>query len=295
MNVTKRKILDIAISLFAEKGFHGTSVQDITDKSAISKGAFYLHFKSKDDLMIEIFQYYHECFEEKSMSVYDPNNSPKQNFAKQLEVHLSEVMIHKDFILMYLRENSFTLNERLLTFFQKKNMELFQWYTDTFIAMYGEQIEPFTTDIGVAIEGLKSGYFKVFLVTDQPFSVSTLTNVILHLCDELAEMYLSKQFERIIPKDSINSLLHQFQHNESVTSEQVFKILEEMQHTLDYSNFPTSTHEELQEALDFLTTEIVKPKMNKVVIQGVLVNFKRYEQFHKLRAVLSQALQIKLL
>jgi len=53
----KDQILDAAVRLFAEKGFDGTSVQEIVERAEVTKGAMYHYFSSKDDLLYEI---YHE-------------------------------------------------------------------------------------------------------------------------------------------------------------------------------------------------------------------------------------------
>jgi AcrR family transcriptional regulator len=49
------RIVDAAVSLFAEKGFHSTSVQEVVDRAAVTKGAMYHYFRSKDDLLYEIY------------------------------------------------------------------------------------------------------------------------------------------------------------------------------------------------------------------------------------------------
>jgi AcrR family transcriptional regulator len=49
------RLLDAAVSLFAEKGFDATSVQEIVERAAVTKGAMYHYFKSKDDLLYEIY------------------------------------------------------------------------------------------------------------------------------------------------------------------------------------------------------------------------------------------------
>ncbi len=48
---TKQRIYDIAEKLFAERDSTDVSVQDITDEAGITKGAFYVHFDSKDALI----------------------------------------------------------------------------------------------------------------------------------------------------------------------------------------------------------------------------------------------------
>jgi AcrR family transcriptional regulator len=49
------RLLDAAVGLFAEKGFDATSVQEIVARAAVTKGAMYHYFKSKDDLLYEIY------------------------------------------------------------------------------------------------------------------------------------------------------------------------------------------------------------------------------------------------
>ncbi|WP_203983400.1 TetR/AcrR family transcriptional regulator [Sphaerisporangium rufum] len=44
-----------ATRLFAEKGFEGTSVQEIVSAAGVTKGAMYHYFASKDDLLREIY------------------------------------------------------------------------------------------------------------------------------------------------------------------------------------------------------------------------------------------------
>ncbi|NLZ46859.1 MAG: TetR/AcrR family transcriptional regulator [Clostridiales bacterium] len=50
--VTIEKILDVAQRLFLEKGYDGTTIQDIVDElGGLTKGAIYHHFKSKEDII----------------------------------------------------------------------------------------------------------------------------------------------------------------------------------------------------------------------------------------------------
>jgi len=49
------RIRDAAVKLFAERGFDATSVQEIVDAAAVTKGALYHYFRSKDDLLYEVY------------------------------------------------------------------------------------------------------------------------------------------------------------------------------------------------------------------------------------------------
>lgn len=49
--LSREKILNAAGEVFAQKGFDAATMQDITEKSGLSKGAIYHHFKSKEEIM----------------------------------------------------------------------------------------------------------------------------------------------------------------------------------------------------------------------------------------------------
>jgi len=52
---TRQRIIQGALRLFAEKGVDATSIRDIASSAAITEPAIYRHFKSKEDLVWEIF------------------------------------------------------------------------------------------------------------------------------------------------------------------------------------------------------------------------------------------------
>lgn len=51
---TRTKITDAAIKLFSNAGYNKASVDDICAEAGISKGAFYHHFKSKQELFLAL-------------------------------------------------------------------------------------------------------------------------------------------------------------------------------------------------------------------------------------------------
>lgn len=50
MNKTKRKIFEASMKLFAEKGYEGTSIEEITSEVGVAKGTLYYHFTSKEEI-----------------------------------------------------------------------------------------------------------------------------------------------------------------------------------------------------------------------------------------------------
>jgi AcrR family transcriptional regulator len=52
---TKRALVEVALELFAEKGYAGTSLDEIVAGARVTKGALYHHFKGKQELFEAAF------------------------------------------------------------------------------------------------------------------------------------------------------------------------------------------------------------------------------------------------
>jgi AcrR family transcriptional regulator len=57
---TRQALLDSAVALFGEYGFHAASVREIVERAEGTKGAFYHHFESKEDVLALIDDAYYE-------------------------------------------------------------------------------------------------------------------------------------------------------------------------------------------------------------------------------------------
>jgi AcrR family transcriptional regulator len=58
---TRQRILDVALDLFAEKGFDKTSLRELAERLGFSKAALYYHFASKDDILMSLHLRLHEA------------------------------------------------------------------------------------------------------------------------------------------------------------------------------------------------------------------------------------------
>jgi TetR/AcrR family transcriptional regulator, cholesterol catabolism regulator len=55
-NSRRQNVLDAAAGLFAERGYHGTSVRDIAAAAGLTPVAIYSHFASKADLLAAVYE-----------------------------------------------------------------------------------------------------------------------------------------------------------------------------------------------------------------------------------------------
>jgi len=53
---TRQEILDAALTVFSQKGYHATRLMDIADAAAVTRGAIYHHFDNKASLYTALIQ-----------------------------------------------------------------------------------------------------------------------------------------------------------------------------------------------------------------------------------------------
>jgi len=75
---TKNKIYQVSIELLKKKGYEDLKVEDICKNAGVSVGSFYNYFKSKNDILMEIFKIADDYFENEVESRLNSTNSLNQ-------------------------------------------------------------------------------------------------------------------------------------------------------------------------------------------------------------------------
>jgi len=81
----KEKIIHESLKLFSLKGFLSTSLQDILEAAHTSKGGFYNHFGSKEDLFLAVLSKAQRIWRERNLTDLDEVDSPVNKIKKLLE------------------------------------------------------------------------------------------------------------------------------------------------------------------------------------------------------------------
>ncbi|PJN06711.1 TetR family transcriptional regulator [Streptomyces sp. CB01635] len=55
-----RRLLIAAVEAFAERGYHATTTRDIASRAGMSPAALYIHYRTKEDLLLRISRIGHE-------------------------------------------------------------------------------------------------------------------------------------------------------------------------------------------------------------------------------------------
>lgn len=87
---THRRILEEALLLFGERGFHGVSVREIAEAAGIRASSVYAHLDSKDQLLFELALLGHEEHQELlRQALLEANPDPIDQISRVVHAHVS--------------------------------------------------------------------------------------------------------------------------------------------------------------------------------------------------------------
>ncbi len=84
----RQSLVDAAKHLFVDRGFEGTTIDDIVEAADVAKVTFYYYFKSKEEVALEIKR---QCHEEAFVYV-ETMRSTKQSASEMTEVLIRDIV-----------------------------------------------------------------------------------------------------------------------------------------------------------------------------------------------------------
>lgn len=103
MSSTRDRLSVEAARLFAERGYHGTSIGDLADALGIRKASVYSHIKGKEDLLSEIALAGAEAFHA-ALDGVPEGVAPDERLRLALRAHLGVVRDQLDVATVWLQE-----------------------------------------------------------------------------------------------------------------------------------------------------------------------------------------------
>jgi AcrR family transcriptional regulator len=105
-----------ALRLFKEKGYHATSMRDIADAVGINKGSLYSYIKSKEDLLVPVFEQAQGVLLSQIEQISaDTVSTPTERLKRAIHAHVTAVADNLDVLTVYLSEWRQLATESLAT------------------------------------------------------------------------------------------------------------------------------------------------------------------------------------
>ncbi|WP_203932850.1 TetR/AcrR family transcriptional regulator [Virgisporangium ochraceum] len=119
---TRNSLITSALALFERRGFDRTSVQEIADHASLTKGAFYHHFESKDDLLRHIQEEYLEAQLVAIQQIEAGSDDPKVRVAELIRFSLTSVAEYRAHVTIFYQERRYFTGELFAEVTRKRDL-----------------------------------------------------------------------------------------------------------------------------------------------------------------------------
>lgn len=259
----KTLIIEQAGILFSQQSIQGTSIEDITKACGISKGAFYLHFKSKDDLLTHLFDYYFKEIVNRFSDLEASNLPPRQKLQNYFALSFTILEEKMPFISMYTQQQ-WSLNASIIEQFDYYNKLVEQTTTTILLQVYGDTILPFLMDLLVTLKGLVNGYAHHMLCHRQPYDFARLAHVLSARLDLIVEHTTEWYIDEQPKKLTIDAII-----TPDLISKEIKQILAHEQ----FDDF-------YEESLQLLLKQFEQSTPSEVIVKGMLANIQHNEHLN---------------
>ena len=126
---TKERIMETALELFAEKGYLGTSMNDIAKQLGFTKAALYKHYTSKQEILDRIVERMNEMDYERAKQFEMPEGNLAEIVAAYQKTPVEKVRAYSKAQFLHWTEEDFSSRFRkMLTLEQYRDPEMAQLY-----------------------------------------------------------------------------------------------------------------------------------------------------------------------
>ncbi|MBT2757494.1 TetR/AcrR family transcriptional regulator [Mesobacillus foraminis] len=256
----KQLIMEKALELFAEQGFEATSVQQITDHCGISKGAFYLSFKSKDELILALIDHFMmQITSDIDYIVKNTASNEKLLYAFYYKI-FENFNDHSDFAKILINEQTQSMNAELFSKIRHYDQLMEKNILLMVERLYSHVDHTIKYDLVYCIKGFMSMYSHLFLFFNIPLDLDSLCSSLVEKTDLLARYttipFISEELMRIIEQPC----------QEEATKEQILEILTQK---LEDIEEPIE-----KESLLLLKQDLLNPAFSPAIVKGLLENIR---------------------
>jgi AcrR family transcriptional regulator len=101
---TRADVVATAGRMFAEKGYHGTSMRDLGKELGLLGSSLYSHIDSKEDLLVEVVDEGARLFLDSAHRAMEVQGSASERLTALIAGHVDVVLDHQDVVRTYLNE-----------------------------------------------------------------------------------------------------------------------------------------------------------------------------------------------
>lgn len=183
----REEIIEAAVTVFSEKGFHRTTVEDIAGEAEFSVGTLYNFFKNKEELYQLMIEFRFQQMSDEVMAALDQATDPLDFLRRYMQIRIDLCYKYEAFVRLYTRER---MGDRFADtdLWKTKVATLYEQFRARLTANFQQGIEQgyFRGDISPAdmvsaLEGLSDGFMFDWMAYPESFSYAEKPGIMFEL------------------------------------------------------------------------------------------------------------------
>jgi AcrR family transcriptional regulator len=114
------EIMEAAVQLFAKKGYHATSITDISEAVGLGRGALYYYIQSKEDLLWEIHNWRVDPLIQATIQLEQQPLTPEEKLRALSYQLIETITSYLPYMIVFYREMGALSPERLAKLVEKR-------------------------------------------------------------------------------------------------------------------------------------------------------------------------------
>lgn len=108
----RAEVLDIAAGVFAQRGYHATSIEDLIEATGLTRGGLYHYTASKSELLLGVLEQLMEPLLEQATAILAVPQEPEVQLRQLMRVWLEHVASHRAHMIVFNQERRTLERER---------------------------------------------------------------------------------------------------------------------------------------------------------------------------------------
>ena len=113
VNLRRKQIIEGAIKVFIEKGFHLATTREIAEASGITEGTLYNYVRSKEDIVYIVYDYITRILRKEFNDAIEDIDDPKERLMAALRQNLTSIHNYQDLVMFIYKASTHLDKESL--------------------------------------------------------------------------------------------------------------------------------------------------------------------------------------
>ncbi|WP_059103570.1 TetR/AcrR family transcriptional regulator [Shouchella shacheensis] len=285
----KEKILQQALKLFSNEGYFSTPMQKIAQQCGISKASLYKQFESKEDLLIQAFEYSLKQMFHRAMSInLDSSLSKMEQLEQKIVLELEVNKEQRAFIQMIVRSLPKEHNKEVIGLMKRTRSALLNWHRDSLLEAFGEEIGSNVWDLVLVFQGTLREYVTLVVDDKKKLSPPLIAEQIVKMLQTLVEH--TKSWPEVLTESAMSDVKEQNHKlhisNEERLQELARRMVQKVEATCSLPQ-GSNVHKAAYELQEQLEREEPKPYLVEALALYILTHVDIKDEIETVQALLN--------